>query len=194
MKTFALAAFLGAAQAGLSFGSCPTPPLVENFDSAAFAGEWYEILRESQFMYEMGQQCSTQSFQLDADGNLDIHFRAWFLMMGYSGVDGILYCADGSASTQTCMASMAGSEPIYPFNFLATDYDNYAVSYFCMPMLGDTMKMEWYNILSKTPTLSDELLEEAKGKITAVLPDIVPSYWNTVQTVQGETCEYDWTL
>ena len=165
----------------MSLGACPKPALVADFDATAFAGNWYEIIRESSFMYEMGQECSTQSFKLNADGDLDLYFRARIMFM-YNGVDGTLYCDEGSASTETCMASMAGGEPIHPFNFLATDYENYAVSYFCMDMVGENVKMEWYNILSKSETLSDELLEEAKSKITDVLPDITINWWTTHTT------------
>ena len=72
------------------------------------------------------------------------------MMFQYTGIDGYLTaCDEGSADTHTCMASMGGSEPIHEFNFLATDYDNYAVSYFCMDMLADNAKVEWYNIVSK---------------------------------------------
>ena len=65
MKTTALVALVGAASARMSYGACPKPTLVENFDASAFAGNWYEVLRESMFMYEMGQECSTQSFTLN---------------------------------------------------------------------------------------------------------------------------------
>ena len=193
MNKATLIALIGATSARMSFGACPDVPLVADFDAAAFAGEWYEVLRESQFMYEMGQECSTQSFTLNADGELDIYFRAKFGLMGYNGVDGYLQCDSGSADTHTCMASMAGSEPEYPFNFIATDYDNYAVSYFCMDMIGELAKVEWYNILSKSETLSDSLLEEAKAKLTSAT-GIEPTFWNTHTTKQGGNCEYDWTL
>ena len=186
-------ALVGAASARMSFGACPKVDLVENFDAAAFAGEWYEVLRESNFMYEFGQECTTQRFTMNADGDLDLYFRAK-MMFQYTGIDGYLTdCDEGSSSTHTCMASMGGSEPIHDFNFLATDYDNYAVSYFCMDMLGDNAKIEWYNIISKKETLSEDLLEEAKAKVTAAI-GVEPNFWNTHVTKQGDSCDYDWTL
>ena len=99
MKSFATLATIGTASAGMSLGACPTPTYVENFDSAAFAGKWYEQARDSVFMYEMRQECGTQRFTLQDDGSLDLYFRAWFPMMGYNGVDGTLFCQDGSADT-----------------------------------------------------------------------------------------------
>merc|ERR1712127_168208 len=144
-------------------------------------------------MYEFGQECCTQSFTLNADGDLDLYFRAK-MMFQYTGVDGYLTgCDEGSADTHTCMASMAGSDPIHEFNFIATDYDNYAVSYFCMDMLADNAKVEWYNIISKSETLDEDLLEEAKSKVTEAT-GIKPTWLNTHKTKQGDKCDYDWTL
>ena len=179
---YAAIALLGAASARTSFGGCQPHTLQADFDSAAFAGNWYEQMREYSFMYEMGQECSTQSFKLNADGDLDIYFRAKFMLGIYNGVDGYLQCQNGSSTTHTCMASMAGSDPEYEFNFLATDYDNYAVSYFCMPMMGDTMKVEWFNILSRSQTLSEDLMTEAKSKITDQFTDFTLNWFTTHTT------------
>ena len=88
---------------------------------------------------------------------------------------------------------MAGSEPIYPFNIIATDYENYAVTYFCMDMLGSNIKMDWWNIISKQVTLDQATLEEAEAMLTAAVPDVVPSWWNS-RVTSHEDCEYDWTL
>ena len=60
-------------------------------------------------------------------------------------------------------------------------------------MIGELAKVEWYNILSKSETLSDSLLEEAKAKLTSATV-IQPTFWNTHTTKQGGNCEYDWTL
>lgn len=84
------------------------------------------------------------------------------------------------------MGEAGGS--LYPFNFLATDYENYAVSYFCMPVVGKKMKLEWFSILSRSTTLDDALLQEAEGKIAAVLPEFTLNDRTTVKTKQGGDC------
>ena len=56
---YAAIALIGAASAKMSFGACPKVPLVADFDKEAFAGQWYEQLRESSFLYEFGQECVT---------------------------------------------------------------------------------------------------------------------------------------
>ena len=138
------------AEARMGFGACPEVSTVQSLDNAKFAGKWYEIKRDASFTYEMGQECETQEYKLNADGDLDLYFRAMFPMMAftYQGVDGTMYkCGDELASGATCEVSMAKSEELYPFNILATDYDNWAVHYNCMEGLG--MHMSWLNIVSK---------------------------------------------
>ena len=111
------------------------------------------------------------------------------MMFSYQGVDGKMYCNTGSDST--CEVTMAGGTERYPFNILTTDYDSYAVNYFCMPMMG--MKMEWLNILSRDITLSESKMADAESTIKRELPDFDISDWSMLKTVQGGTCEYDWT-
>lgn len=138
------------ADARMGFGACPAVNNVLTLDNAAFAGKWYEIKRDASFTYEMGQECETQEYKLNADGNLDLYFRAMFPMMAftYQGVDGTLFnCEDSLANEATCQASMAKSEELYPFSILATDYNNWAVHYNCMESMG--MHMSWLNIVSK---------------------------------------------
>ena len=66
----------------------------------------------------------------------------------YQGVEGEMYkCDETLESGATCKVSMAKSEELYDFNILATDYNNWAVHYSCMEMMG--MNMSWLNIVSK---------------------------------------------
>ncbi len=60
LSLIALAA-LGAADARIHlFEACPPVELASNFDKTKFAGDWHEILRDSEFFFEMGQECTTQ--------------------------------------------------------------------------------------------------------------------------------------
>ena len=115
-------------------------------------------------------------------------------MLDYNGVDAQMYCDDGTADTHTCMAAMAGGDKLYPYNFVATDYENYAVSYFCMDMLAESMKVEWFNIISKDVTISEEKLEEAKAALAEAVPEYGDLTWWNTHTTSHEGCEYDWTL
>ena len=79
MKSTLLAlAALGATDAKINlFGKCPPVKLADNFNQDKYAGNWYEISRDSEFFYEMGQECVTQQFTSQANGTLDLYFRAW---------------------------------------------------------------------------------------------------------------------
>merc|ERR1719163_1455822 len=96
LNLLALAA-LGAADARIHFfESCPEVELAQNFDADRFAGNWYEIQRDSEFFYEMGHECTTQQFDMQNDGSMNLYFRAWAWQWGgYSGVGGSLHnCGD----------------------------------------------------------------------------------------------------
>ena len=92
MKFFStLTVLFGVTSGRMSFGSCPKPTLVADFDATAFAGDWYEVLKENSYMYEYGQDCSTQTYKLKSDGSLEAHFRARQLWK-YGDNQGTLFC------------------------------------------------------------------------------------------------------
>ena len=80
MKTIAILSLLGAANGRLSFGTCPEVNLQSNFDANAYGGKWYEIKRDKIFTFEMGQECVTENFTPDGNGNHNLYFRGWFWM------------------------------------------------------------------------------------------------------------------
>lgn len=53
---------------------------------------------------------------------------------------------------------------------LATDYDNWAVTYACRDRMMNT-KTEFVWIASKLPTLSEEKMKEAREALTKIMPD-----------------------
>ena len=181
---------LSGADARMGFGKCPTPTLQANMNADSYAGKWYEIKRDSVFMWEMGQECVTEHFKPDGFGNHDLYFRGqfWQMLWTYMGVDGKLYCNN---SNGLCETTMAGGDEKYPFQVLTTDYDNYAVNYFCTEMAG-FVKMEWLNILSRSTTLDAGKLAEAENTIKAQLPEFDISDLSMRMTRQ-ENCEFDWT-
>ena len=87
---FIAVALLGLTQAKMGFGPCPEVELMSDLDTARFAGNWYEISRDSQFFMEMGYECTTQQYVLNDDGNLDFYYRANMLhpMSMYGGIGG----------------------------------------------------------------------------------------------------------
>ena len=169
--------------ARMGFGSCPDVSVVQNLDKAAFAGKWYEIKRDASFTYEFGQECSTQEYKLDGNGDLSFIFRTFVPMMAftYQSIDGTMYkCDETLESGATCKFTMAGVEKVGELNIMATDYNNWAVHYNCMEGMG--MHMSWLNIVSKEMTLSADLLQDADNAIQSAIPDGYDLSWLTMHT------------
>ena len=145
--------------------------------------------------------CVSKEFEFDKDGNVDLYFRGKYPIVGYKGVDGVLYdCPDGQ-----CHATMGGSprEKAIPFDFFWTDYDNFEVSYNCSSLLGGLMKNEMLSISGRNPTMTPEVMMKAQDQIKEKLPDYYDYMFNpksswmsfipmTYNPLQGDQCSYDW--
>ena len=93
---FIAVALLGLTQAKMGFGPCPEVELMSDLDTARFAGNWYEISRDSQFFMEMGYECTTQQYVLTDDGDMDFYYRANMMLM-YNGIGGTVNeCGSGT--------------------------------------------------------------------------------------------------
>ena len=138
----------------------------------------------------MGQECGTQAYRKNARGNYDLYFRAYFWTMAfqYLGVNGELSQC-GTSNDWTCQVSMAGSETLYPWGILATDYDNWSVMYTCMDM--GAMHVKWLSISDRRGAITSDQLAAAEAAITAQLPDFDLSDWSMWNTSQKD-CAYDW--
>ena len=148
---------------------------------------------------EMGQECTTQNYRLNADGNLDLYFRTE-LMWNYSGIGGTMDCSNASQAgtcTDVTMRPERDGETTtvksdLPIDILATDYENWQVMYICGDMMWGAGFMQWVLIGSRTPTLSEEHKAEAYAAIENALPGFALGWPWMHYTRQGESCSYDW--
>lgn len=53
------------------FGKCPKVPVVENFDTYAYLGRWYEQ-EKYPFFFELGGKCITADYSLNPDGTIGV--------------------------------------------------------------------------------------------------------------------------
>ena len=198
MKSFAVALLLNMVSAKMGFGPCPQVDTMTDLDEARFAGNWYEVSRDSTPFMEVGYECTTQQFVLNDDGDLDFYFRANFLhpLSGYNGIGGTTKNC-GTSDEWTCQAYMpttsARADKLYPLTFLDTDYDNYAISYACMDMMWDSMHYEYWNILARDTTLAAEHQATAEAKIYEKVPG-TDINWFTKHVTEHWWCTYDWSL
>ena len=99
MKFTLAVASLAIAQAKMGFGPCPQVETMTDLDTARFAGNWYEVARDSQFFMEFGYECTTEQYVLNDDGDMDFYYRANLLhpLGYYSGIGGtVTSCGEGT--------------------------------------------------------------------------------------------------
>ena len=172
MRTFqAVVAALFAAEvteARVWFGECPSVNWGTNFDSAAFAGNWYEQERDAVFTFEMDQMCSTAQYTLNNAGTLDASFRAMMPLNFYqygSSPAGVMDCAN----SWNCELSMGDSGNSVNWGVVGTDYNNWHVAYWCGDMMG--VQYSWLAVYSKEQTLSADHLAAAHAAIEDISQD-----------------------
>lgn len=66
-----IASLFAAANAGVIHRACQEPDVVQNFDTDAYLGLWYEIYRDEAIRYEHGT-CTTASYAKNDDGSLKV--------------------------------------------------------------------------------------------------------------------------
>ena len=195
MKSYAaiLASLVATSEARVWFGECPAIDFDTGFDSAAFAGQWYEQQRDAAFTFEMDQMCSTGNYQLNDAGTLDVQWRALMPMNFYqygSSPPGVMDCSDSF----NCAVSMGSSDKTVNWGILGTDYANWHVSYWCGDMFG--VQYSRLAIYGKSQKISEEHLNEAKAAIEAKLPGYQLGWPWMKESVQGDffggSCEYEW--
>ena len=195
-KALALLLAADLAEAKMSFGSCPTKNNMVPFDKARFAGKWYEQIRDPENIYTFSADCVTMEFSPPKDdGSLDLWFRGYYwMMLSYQGGGGTMYDCDQANSDWTCKATMGSSDKRAEFPILYTDYDTYQISYFCMDMIEDVMKYEWFAISTRDQNADESVIQAANAKVA----ELIPQYdINKIENIflyrtNQNICEYEW--
>ena len=146
--------------------------------------------RDSIFTWEMQQECSTQEYKVNEEGNLDLILRSNFWSAGftYQEVDGKLKCDNGP----TCKISVAGGDEVN-WTILASDND-WSVHYYCQDIMFGASHMSWLGIYAKDVTLAEDKMKAAEEAIKEKLPDFDLSWTSMHTTEQGNTCLYEWNF
>ena len=54
-----------------SVDKCPEVSVVQNLDSAAYSGEWFEALHDSEFKWNPNE-CNSKTFNQTVNGNFNV--------------------------------------------------------------------------------------------------------------------------
>merc|ERR1712100_939875 len=92
------------------------------------------------------------------------------MILAYQGGGGAMYDCDQANQDWTCKATMGKSDKRSGFPIYYTDYDNFQISYFCMDMIDDVMKYEWFSIYTREEVASEATMNMAKAKVAELLP------------------------
>lgn len=157
-----LLALLPLSMANISFGRCPRPAKVQNFDLNRYLGIWYENYRDSSIPFESGD-CVMAQYSLREDGKVKVV---------NSGVhdgertkrEGEAYCTDNEGQ---CYVRFSPKAPYGDYEVIDTDYENYSIVYSCQDYLMFHVKYGW--VLSRDTEfdgekLLDTLVEKGKFK------------------------------
>ena len=170
----------------------PITPLV-GFDESKYAGNWYEQQHVVDPQEPSYYQCSQASYTDLSDDPTDPdikHFKVYNSFQSKVlgiwgprlGVHAKAYCD----TTGACHVSFFGKTPADPnLNVLDTDYENYAINYWCDT--ENNIVRVWIN--TREPSITDEYYNELYAKAMALVPSFDQSTMDARQT-QGSVCSY----
>ncbi|XP_038206912.1 lopap-like [Zerene cesonia] len=169
----------------LQFGECRNVKTMELFQIDKFLGKWY-VIEKFPLWYEVDGHCAYKVVQLcgrrvriqngfvKGDIQYIIHVNSTYS----SGDDAVFPIEENNV------------DPVgVPLNVISTDYTNYSVLYGCR--VNGNLQLKYVNawILSRSRTLSADLLMEARYQLK-LLPDASNVY---LKKENHSDCSYQWT-
>lgn len=191
-----VALLASTAEAKIAFGKCPDVKFMPNIDEERWAGRWYTILRDDAKNPQYMTRCDAWENKLRPDGGMDfhVHSHSGKEAQDKKGFDALLHKCGEQPDSSTCMVTNPmWKNKEYPFTLFATDYDNYAIYYFCFPFAYKTMNFQFMAVASRTKELPQNKLQEIKDAINAQLPEYdIDTYTGYSPNVQEDWCEERW--
>ena len=189
MKTFTAAALVASTYAGHQMRGCQYPEVVQDFQTEAYLGRWYEQARDIEFRFEHGI-CATANYKLNDDGTIRVRNNEYDdTKEKWGGGTGKAHFVDESKDEGYLKVKFVSLQPAGDYKVIGTDYDNYSVVYSCTNLAG-LYSFENVWILSRAEHIDATHLEEVK----AIMREQIPKYdFETMSnpTTQGSVCPYD---
>ncbi|GBM98444.1 Apolipoprotein D [Araneus ventricosus] len=137
-------------------GKCPAIPVKKNFNVKEYAGVWYEI-EKNPTSFEFGSKC-TNAVYGDEGGYLSVTNRGVDIKTGKGrSIHGKVTIPDKSVPAKLKVKFDAVPR-IGDYWVLDTDYKQYSVVFSCVSV-DEALKIEYLWILSRTPTLDENVKE-----------------------------------
>jgi lipocalin len=155
-------------QATISGGSCPkTITTMDPFNPSAYLGRWYDASSDFRFT----GPCTTATYQLKENGNIQIKNRGWFWWFFFS-----YYTVMGEAACNTdgkCWVNFSSDptkkEGISNYNVLYTDYTNVSLVYACSESIFGKDESAW--ILTRDISITEAQIEVYRKQFMTLMPE-----------------------
>ncbi|XP_055547826.1 apolipoprotein D-like [Wyeomyia smithii] len=148
----------------ISLGECPVHPVVQNFDVAAYLGQWYQIRRYEQ-TFERGGECSIAAYSLNEDGSVLVDNRMLVPPESEFRVEiGQAFLSFPEEDPLRGMLNVTfRGMPADRLNYwvLDTDYERFAFVWNCQ-QVSDNIKAESFWLLSRTMALPESVMERVE--------------------------------
>ena len=154
-------------------------PLAKQLEQDHLMGTWYQIMHVDEAPFTADKWTCGQIIYstMDNRGSFMEHTVGQDNTFGpHFGSHGEMYCPSHTEAGQ-CFVRYRSDEWLKS-TIVDTDYENYAVTYRCLPQHGS-----YLNIMARTPELDDEFLENILMKVMYKLPNF--NFQTLIKDVQG---------
>ena len=160
-------------------------PLEKKLEQDHLMGTWFTIMHvdEAPFTHDKWMCGQTIYSKMDNRGSFMEHTVGQEESFGpHFGSHGEMYCPDNLKNGQ-CFVRYRNDEWLKS-TIVDTDYENYAVTYRCLPQHGS-----YLSVMARTPELDDEFLENIMFKVMYKLPNF--NFQTLIRDKQGYfRCNY----
>lgn len=149
-------------------GSCPKPPVQNNFELSKYLGTWYEI-EKLPASFEKGN-CVQATYSLNEDATIKVLNQEVL-------PNGKTHSIVGTAVSRNLEepaklgVSFSFFQPYSPYWVLSTDYESHSLVYSCCNVLG-IFYVDFAWILARTRTLPAENVTQLRDVFTSSNIDI----------------------
>lgn len=146
-----------------SWGRCPDVQVKEDFNTTAYFGKWYEILRFNRTSFEEGTRCNYAVYSPAEDGRVGVR-NAALRGQEVDSVEGVAYAPDPSVPAKL---KVKFGESWFPGDYwvLDTDYKTYSLVHSCTGFFFFNFQLNW--VLSPLRNAPTETVAGALDKFTA---------------------------
>ncbi|CAF1026172.1 unnamed protein product [Adineta ricciae] len=136
---------------------CPRIETPKDFNLTKYAGVWYEVYRQD--INEIDTKCENHTLTINSNGTMSVWMQSFNKMSGFHSNQG-LAMQKRPTEPAAFVIHLTNPRQTIKYNVITTDYNQYSLIFSCdhVPILDINFEHIW--ILSRTKTLSSEIVKE----------------------------------